>query len=100
VPELTEFEILNNTVYEWERIVNEQNIVSEFKRVIGGIILELTNFSGNPMNDLIISNDPKEQFAFVRSYGLTRIGFDLWEATSENVSDATNSRRRRSARRA
>jgi hypothetical protein len=46
VPEITEFEILDNTFYDWERTVNEQNIVSEFKRVITGIIVELTNFSG------------------------------------------------------
>jgi hypothetical protein len=90
-PDITEFEILDKPFYEWEPSVNEQNIVSEFKRVITNIVLELTNFSGNPMNDMAISDDPKQQLAFVRSYGLTRIGFDLWEATSENSSKRLSS---------
>jgi hypothetical protein len=85
-PGMTEHEILNyNTIEEWGKGVHERNIVAEFKRVIEALILELTNFSGNPMNDITIPDDPKEQFHFVLYYGLTRIGYDLWEATSENV---------------
>jgi hypothetical protein len=86
-PGMTEHEILNyNTIDEWARSVDERNIVDEFKRVITALIVELTHFSGSPMNDTIIPDDPEEQFEYAQNYWLTRIGYDLLDATSENVS--------------
>jgi Abortive infection alpha len=83
-PNITEMEILKrNTFDEWTRTVTQENIVSEFTRVVSSLIMELTNFSGNPMNDVALSDDPGLQLEFVRSFVLTRIGFDLWQATSE-----------------
>lgn len=92
-PSITESEILKHSTFEaWGRGVNEGNIVAEFKRVVEGIIVELTNFSGNPMNDIAMSDDPKAQLEFVQSFALTRIGFDLWQATSEAGPEITGRR--------
>ena len=86
-PNIAEMEILeHNTIEEWLATVDENSVLTEFKKVIPILILELTNLTGNPMNDLAIPDLPEQQFELIKSYSLTRIGFDLWEATSEKGS--------------
>jgi hypothetical protein len=80
--EMTEMDILKcSTFDEWESSVNKENIVEKFKEAITSVVLSLTDYSGNPMNDVIIPNDPDSQIKLIHSYGLTRIGYDLFEAT-------------------
>lgn len=81
-PGLGEMEILNERTFEeWQISVNSENLVEKFREVITSIVSKLTDFSGDPQNDGVIPDDPNHQIAHIRSYVLTRIGFDLLNAT-------------------
>lgn len=79
-PSITELEIMGKrTVDEWEETITVESHLNEFKNVITNLVLELTNLTGDPMNDINLT--PEDHAALVFSHGLTRIGFDLYEAT-------------------
>lgn len=85
-PGLAEMEILKqNTFEEWEATVTSENIVEKFREVVTSLVMRLTDFSGDPQNDALIPDDPRHQIGLIRSYVLTRIGFDLMNATKRNV---------------
>ena len=82
-PDIWEREILNkDTVEEWERGVTTKTLLKEFKSVSANIVWHLNNLTGNPMNDFLVG---EERYAdLILSYSLTRIGYDLYDATKED----------------
>jgi hypothetical protein len=81
-PNITEFEIIEHSTFDaWLKTVNAENLEQEFKKVVQNLVLHLTDFTGSPMNDMRIE---RSLFVdLVSSYSLTRIGWNLYEATGD-----------------
>jgi hypothetical protein len=86
--DIGEHNILNFQTYEeWEKSVTRDNIVDVLKEIIPRLIMEISNYSGNPMNDLSVPNTPESYLDLIKTYTLTRIGFDLFDALRVNVAE-------------
>ncbi|PIQ43428.1 MAG: hypothetical protein COW05_04665, partial [Gammaproteobacteria bacterium CG12_big_fil_rev_8_21_14_0_65_46_12] len=76
---ITEFEVFESSTHEeWIKSVNKSNIVEKITSALSNLVAELTDFSGSPMNDVLVPNE--RHINFILSFILTHIGWDLYRA--------------------